>query len=179
MEIAEKLNRYEDMAGKMAAAAAIKNKEILYDNMIAQLKSTVLMYDGKDGNVYAVGNFDEYQQLKRQRQDESLEAEKLSQQNDQLSQHSISKERQRPSQQLEPVEQWADIQADANRQSVILIDHQDKDNEMIGGGNQQQQQMFEGPNIEAMDINNQQEGSSIVENNDQAAGAQSNQGFNN
>ena len=166
------------MASKMAAAAEIRNKEILYNNMLAQLRETGLMYVGNDGNTYAVSNFEEYQTLKRQRQDESIEAEKLSQQNEQLSQHSISKERQRPSQQLEPVEELANSQSDANRQTLNLVDHQDNDSEMIGGGNQQQQQVYEGPNIEGMDINDLQEGSSIVEKNGQPLGAEKNSGFN-
>ena len=48
-----------------------------------------------------VENFAQYQQLKRQRHDESIEAEEMSQQNQQLSESAISKGRLRPSQQLE------------------------------------------------------------------------------
>ena len=55
------------MASKMSAAAEIRNKEILYNNMLAQLRETGLMYVGNDGNTYAVSNFEEYQTLKRQR----------------------------------------------------------------------------------------------------------------
>ena len=59
------------------------------------------MYLKDDGQAYMVENFAQYQQLKRQRHDESIEAEEMSQQNQQLSESAISKERLRPSQQLE------------------------------------------------------------------------------
>ena len=52
------MQRFDDMESKMAAAAEIRNKEILYNNMLAQLKGFGLMYDGADGNVYAVDTFE-------------------------------------------------------------------------------------------------------------------------
>ena len=100
-QIQEKLEKYDKMNALMPQAIEAGEKLATYNAMIDQLKQNGLMYLKDDGQAYMVENFAQYQQLKRQRHDESIEAEEMSQQNQQLSESAISKERLRPSQQLE------------------------------------------------------------------------------
>ena len=63
-----------------------------------------------DGTIMFSHDYEHIQKLKRQRQEEKANGERVAQQNQQLAQHGIDQERQRPGQQLEPNGEWANDQ---------------------------------------------------------------------
>ena len=60
------MQRFDEMEKLMDAASECRNRELLYKKMLEQLKTAGLMYEGKDGQAYAVQSFEQCQEYKQQ-----------------------------------------------------------------------------------------------------------------
>ena len=104
-------------------------------------------------------------------------SEQLLQQNQQLGQHGISQERQRPSQQLELNDQFGGGANASGRPSVILIDHPEGEDQMMGDANGAAGLVPQNWPFNRTASQQQQDGSSFVDGNAESEGAASKSKF--
>jgi hypothetical protein len=176
-EIRRKIARIEEMEAQYAVIKQKADRVDAIDGAVVALKASGLLKQTGEDSYQPVQSFQEHQNVLQEREDEVKLTEQLSQQNQQLGQHGISQERQRPSQQLELNEQFHEGANASGRPSVILIDHPEGEDQMMGDANGAAGLVPQNWPFNRTASQQQQDGSSFVDANAESEGAVSKSKF--